>query len=191
MELTTQQIEWIRRDIRARGISLPELSESLLDHICCHIEDNRETDFNRAYGEALHAFGKDGLKKTQQQTKEMKHTVGRVGRDANKQHGKADLVYRIGGRARARLLMLLDQRLHAHIHTSLITWFHSSPLSEQKEKEELRNDREENKEEWRRDEGRVGCGLPAGCVSVDLGGGGTDRDSAGNPFRKAHFVLES
>lgn len=68
MELTTEQIEFIQRDIERRGITLPGLCKSLLDHICCAIENSDDTDFNSAYVNALEAFGEDGLAKTQQQT---------------------------------------------------------------------------------------------------------------------------
>src|ERR1041385_2073043 len=68
MELTAAQIAFIRQDIQQKGITMNDLSDSLLDHLCCAIENDTGTDFYEAYSKALHAFGNEGLKKIQQQT---------------------------------------------------------------------------------------------------------------------------
>lgn len=68
MELTTEQISFISEDIRKRGITMDDLAESLVDHICCAIENDTETDFYTSYLKALEAFGENGLKETQQNT---------------------------------------------------------------------------------------------------------------------------
>ncbi len=68
MELTTEQIEFIRQDIREKGMTMSDLSESLLDHICCSIENDSCNDFHEAYSRAMNAFGSGGLKEIQQDT---------------------------------------------------------------------------------------------------------------------------
>jgi len=68
MELTLAQIEFIQQDIHTKGISFDDLSDSLLDHICCIIEQDPTTDFDTAYNKSLLAFGENGLKNIQDQT---------------------------------------------------------------------------------------------------------------------------
>lgn len=68
MELTLAQIEFIQRDIHTKGIRFDDLSDSLLDHICCIIEQDPNTDFDSAYKKSLLAFGENGLKTIQNQT---------------------------------------------------------------------------------------------------------------------------
>lgn len=68
MELTTEQINFISHDITQRGITMPALADSLVDHICCVIENDTETDFSTAYHKAIAAFGENGLHETQQKT---------------------------------------------------------------------------------------------------------------------------
>ena len=68
MELTTEQIEFIQKDIEQKGIAMNDLAESLLDHICCSIENSTDRDFNHAYENALKAFGQNGLQKIQDET---------------------------------------------------------------------------------------------------------------------------
>lgn len=68
MELTTAQIAYIQQDVRARGLTLDDLADSLVDHLCCAIENSTETDFYRAYATALASFGEAGLIKIQKET---------------------------------------------------------------------------------------------------------------------------
>lgn len=68
MELTSEQILFIKQDLREKGITMDDLAENLLDHICCTIENGSETDFPNAYSEALTAFGNGGLKNIQIET---------------------------------------------------------------------------------------------------------------------------
>lgn len=68
MELTENQIDFIYQDLRQRGMRLDELTESLLDHICCAIEQDHDSSFENAYQRALAAFGSDGLERTQRET---------------------------------------------------------------------------------------------------------------------------
>lgn len=65
MELTENQIEQIYREIHERGITMDELADSLVDHICCAIEGEEGLDFETAYQQALAAFGNDGMQRTQ------------------------------------------------------------------------------------------------------------------------------
>lgn len=68
MELTTEQIAFISNDIAQKGITMPTLADSLVDHICCVIENSPETDFFAAYNNAIASFGENGLQETQQKT---------------------------------------------------------------------------------------------------------------------------
>jgi hypothetical protein len=68
MELTALQIQYIIDDVKAKGIAMDELAESLVDHICCTIENSTETDFTTAYLKAISSFGDNGLKNIQQET---------------------------------------------------------------------------------------------------------------------------
>lgn len=68
MILTEQQIDFIKRNISNRGVSLNELADSLVDHICCFIENNSHSDFEEAYNAALASFGNFGPKEIQENT---------------------------------------------------------------------------------------------------------------------------
>ncbi|MFZ6053053.1 GldL-related protein [Halocola ammonii] len=68
MELTENQIERIYSDIHKKGVTMNELADSLVDHICCAIEREKEMSFEEAYQQALAAFGDDGLQRTQRET---------------------------------------------------------------------------------------------------------------------------
>ena len=68
MELTAEQIDLIRQDIEEKGITMTDLADSLLDHLCCAVESELGSDFPDAYARALSAFGKEGLNTVQQQT---------------------------------------------------------------------------------------------------------------------------
>lgn len=68
MQLSKAQIEWIKQDVTARGISFEELAESLVDHICCSIEASSENNFENAYRKAISGFGDDSLEDIQHQT---------------------------------------------------------------------------------------------------------------------------
>ncbi|WP_231628663.1 hypothetical protein [Mangrovimonas sp. ST2L15] len=61
MNLTENHIAQIKHDIMLRGVTLEDLSDSLLDHICCFLEQSLETDFETAYEQAIDAFGEAGL----------------------------------------------------------------------------------------------------------------------------------
>ncbi|HEX9979612.1 MAG TPA: hypothetical protein VGB50_03490 [Flavobacterium sp.] len=68
MELTAEHISFIRLDISNRGVTMDDLADSLVDHICCAIENDPGTDFHNAYCNALGAFGIGGLQKIQDET---------------------------------------------------------------------------------------------------------------------------
>jgi len=46
MMLTDQQIDFVAGEIKNRGISVPDLADSLLDHLCCVIEAEMELGLN-------------------------------------------------------------------------------------------------------------------------------------------------
>lgn len=68
MELQTHHIEFIRLNIIERGVTLPDLQESLLDHICCQLELSDSNDFESEYLKALDSFGISGLGQIQKET---------------------------------------------------------------------------------------------------------------------------
>lgn len=67
MILTDEQVEYIRGDIKTRGITDANLAESLVDHICCAIEDLQNADFYAAYQQVIVSFKTNGLFKIQQE----------------------------------------------------------------------------------------------------------------------------
>ena len=68
MELSEQQIAYIQKDLALRGITINELNESLVDHICCSLETSGISDFNQAYLETIEKFGSGMLPQIQKQT---------------------------------------------------------------------------------------------------------------------------
>jgi hypothetical protein len=70
LSLTEEQIAFIENDIRVRGITSPDLSIDLLDHICCLIENELDEyrNFETVYQQTLLLFGEKGLKEIQDET---------------------------------------------------------------------------------------------------------------------------
>src|SRR5436190_14923900 len=68
MDLTAAQVAFIRQDILARGITMNELADSLVDHICCCIEQDSGNDFYESYTDILASFGEKGMKQIQLET---------------------------------------------------------------------------------------------------------------------------
>jgi hypothetical protein len=68
--LTEQQIAFIENDIKVRGITSPDLSIDVLDHICCIIETKLDeySKFDTVYQETILLFGERGLKEIQDET---------------------------------------------------------------------------------------------------------------------------
>ncbi|MBL7888147.1 MAG: hypothetical protein JNL24_01270 [Bacteroidia bacterium] len=68
--LTEEQIAFIENDIKIRGITSPDLSIDLLDHICCLIENELDEyrNFDAVYQDVLSRFGEKGLKEIQLET---------------------------------------------------------------------------------------------------------------------------
>jgi hypothetical protein len=68
--LTDEEVDFIREDIRRRGVFTESLQEDLLDHLCCYIEaqpgDGRP--FGEIYRQAVEAFGHNGLQQVQDET---------------------------------------------------------------------------------------------------------------------------
>ena len=59
-----QEIDFILRDIEARGVTLADLQDNLLDHMCCIIEYEKpdEVSFHKFYESILPRFFKKELK---------------------------------------------------------------------------------------------------------------------------------
>lgn len=70
LSLTEEQVAFIEKDIKVRGITSPDLSIDLLDHICCLIENELDEykNFETVYHKTLLLFGDKGLKGIQQET---------------------------------------------------------------------------------------------------------------------------
>jgi hypothetical protein len=70
LSLTEEQITFIENDIKVRGITSPDLSIDLLDHICCLIENELDEyrNFETVYQQTLLLFGEKGLKEIQDET---------------------------------------------------------------------------------------------------------------------------
>lgn len=68
MELTNENIAFIRNDLLARGITLTDLHESLVDHVCCCIEQSSAPDFLAAYANAIENLGAHHISKIQHET---------------------------------------------------------------------------------------------------------------------------
>lgn len=68
--LTEEQIAFIENDIKVRGITSPDLSIDLLDHICCLMEYKLDEyrNFDSVYQETLLLFGEKGLREIQDET---------------------------------------------------------------------------------------------------------------------------
>ncbi len=64
------QIDFIRSDIRARGVEMVSLQQDLLDHICCVIEQelDEDGDFERCYERVVARFYKKELREIQEET---------------------------------------------------------------------------------------------------------------------------
>lgn len=69
MEVTDSRLDFIRRDIKEKGITMESLEDNLVDHICCMIEESTEHDFHKAYQKAMESFGGAGLLEIEQNTK--------------------------------------------------------------------------------------------------------------------------
>jgi len=68
--LSDEQIDFILRDIRARGVEMESLQQDLLDHVCCLIEQNLEPggDFEGFYFATIQTFYKQELKEIEVET---------------------------------------------------------------------------------------------------------------------------
>jgi len=69
-ELSKDQVDFILEDVRRNGIKTEELQLSLLDHICCVIENEMSPDknFDEFYRSVLPRFFKKELKEIQEET---------------------------------------------------------------------------------------------------------------------------
>ncbi len=68
--LSEQQIDFILRDIKSRGVEMEDLQVSLLDHICCIIECELEPggDFESFYRKTVSRFFKKELREIEEET---------------------------------------------------------------------------------------------------------------------------
>jgi hypothetical protein len=69
-QLSDEQIDFILRDIRARGVEMESLQQDLLDHVCCIIEQNLEPggDFEGFYSATIQTFYKQELREIEAET---------------------------------------------------------------------------------------------------------------------------
>lgn len=68
--INEQQIDYILNDIRRRGVEMEDLQYNLLDHICCIIEQNLESDgnFEDFYNTTIPKFFKHELWEIEEET---------------------------------------------------------------------------------------------------------------------------
>jgi hypothetical protein len=73
MELNDKQVDLVEQRLENLGITLYDLRQSLLDHVCCLIEEKLEYGkaFSDAFEEAFSAFGDYGLQRIQNETEEL------------------------------------------------------------------------------------------------------------------------
>ncbi len=70
VNVTDEQLDFILKDIVAHGIVTEDLQHNLLDHICCIVENemNTEDDFFKFYERILPRFFTDELREIQDET---------------------------------------------------------------------------------------------------------------------------
>lgn len=61
MILTEDQIDRIETGIKSRGILIGDLLESMIDHVCCQIENSADQNFDEAFAKAMKDFGGDEM----------------------------------------------------------------------------------------------------------------------------------
>jgi hypothetical protein len=68
--LNENQVDEIRQLIEAKGAEMEELTNDLLDHICCMVEErmNHESDFRKVLQETMAVFGNNGIRNIQDET---------------------------------------------------------------------------------------------------------------------------
>lgn len=68
--VTDGQIDFILKDLSARGLTMKSLQEDILDHVCCIIErELKEPDgFGQLYTETIEGFYKKNLSEIQEET---------------------------------------------------------------------------------------------------------------------------
>ena len=68
--LSEEQIDFILRDIKSRGVEMEDLQVSLLDHICCIVESELEPDgdFESFYRKTILRFFKKELREIEEET---------------------------------------------------------------------------------------------------------------------------
>ena len=69
-ELSEDHIVFIYEDLKAKGMSIQELVDEMVDHICCLIEPEIEKgiSFQNAYNNLINNLGKDTFKNIEHQT---------------------------------------------------------------------------------------------------------------------------
>lgn len=76
MQLSSENIDFIIKDLNKRGLLLDELRDEVIDHVCSAVEDemNKGTRFMDAYLHVIKAFGNnEGLIETQKETIQSRH----------------------------------------------------------------------------------------------------------------------
>lgn len=68
--ISDEQIDYILDDISARGISMEDLQQNILDHVCCIIENELEEsgDFKTFYLRTIETFYKNELSEIEEET---------------------------------------------------------------------------------------------------------------------------
>ena len=67
--LMEKEFDFIRADLQKRGLKDRQLTDEILDHVCCAVEYklNQGFSFQEAYQEVLESFGETGIKQIQKE----------------------------------------------------------------------------------------------------------------------------
>lgn len=69
MILTDEQVVRIEYSINQRGVVMQDLLESIVDHVCCQIENSSHFDFEEALNEAMAEFDAEEMTDVQEDIK--------------------------------------------------------------------------------------------------------------------------
>lgn len=71
MELNSNQILYIKNDLKAKGFNSGSLQDEILDHICCMVEGHmlNGQNFEAAYSISLQSFGDHGFSELKKEVK--------------------------------------------------------------------------------------------------------------------------
>lgn len=81
MKLSSEHIDFIIKDLHARGLVVENLHDELIDHVCAAVESRMQPGgrFADAYAEVIRSFGHDeGIQETQKQVIQSENKITRI-----------------------------------------------------------------------------------------------------------------